>query len=58
MMPMAPNMPPPMSMIDVPARKGWPGGPVSSVHNDEDLQHTVDAFRNTICLLRKDGDLD
>ena len=25
---MTPNMPPVMSMTDVPARNGWPGGPV------------------------------
>ncbi len=31
---------------------GWPGGPTSAVHNDADLEQTVDAFRATIRLMR------
>ncbi len=38
--------------------QGWPGGTVSAVHNDEDLERTVDAFRQTIRLLRSDGDIE
>ena len=38
--------------------QGWPGGIVSAVHNDEDLQRTVDAFRQTVRLLRSDRDLE
>jgi glutamate-1-semialdehyde 2,1-aminomutase len=29
---------------------GWPGGPTSAVHTDEDLQRTVEAFRRTLRL--------
>ncbi len=38
--------------------QGWPGGPVSAAHNDDDLERTVDSFRQTIRLLRSDGDID
>ncbi|MBS0210822.1 MAG: aspartate aminotransferase family protein [Planctomycetes bacterium] len=31
----------------------WPGGPTSSVHNGEDLQRTVEAFRATVQALRE-----
>ena len=37
--------------------QGWPGGTVSAAHNDDDLERTVDAFRQTIRLLRSDGDI-
>ena len=38
--------------------QGWPGAPVTAAHNDSDLDHTVEAFRQTIRLLREEGDLD
>ena len=36
---------------------GWPGGPTSSVHCDEDLERTVDAFRQTLRILKEEGDV-
>jgi glutamate-1-semialdehyde 2,1-aminomutase len=36
---------------------GWPGGPVSAVHDDRDLDHTVSAFQESIRLLRQEGEL-
>jgi len=35
----------------------WLGGPTSAVHTEEDLERTVDALRNTIRLLREEGEL-
>lgn len=34
---------------------GWPGGPTSSVHTDDDLQKTVEGLRRTILALREEG---
>jgi hypothetical protein len=34
---------------------GWPGGPTSSVHTDDDLAKTVEALRRTILDLRAEG---
>ena len=31
---------------------GWPGGTISAVHTDTDLEQTVDAFRESISMLR------
>ena len=31
---------------------GWPGGTISAVHTDNDLEQTVDAFRESISMLR------
>ena len=31
---------------------GWPGGTISAVHTDTDLEQTVDAFRESIRMLR------
>ena len=36
---------------------GWPGGPTSAVHNDDDLERTAEALRQTIHILRDEGDL-
>ena len=35
--------------VDLP---GWPGGPTSAVHTDEDLEKTVAAFRHTARVIR------
>jgi glutamate-1-semialdehyde 2,1-aminomutase len=35
----------------------WPGGPTSAVHTGEDLERTLDAFRNTLQMLRAEGEL-
>lgn len=35
----------------------WPGGPTSAVHTSADLEQTADAFRQTIKLLRAEGEL-
>jgi len=35
----------------------WPGGPTSSVHNDEDLDRTVVAFRETLRMLKAEGEI-
>jgi glutamate-1-semialdehyde 2,1-aminomutase len=36
----------------------WPGGPTSSVHDAQDLDRTVSAFRSTLRLLREEGEID
>lgn len=33
----------------------WPGGPVSAVHSDADLEQTTDAFRHTLRQLREES---
>ena len=35
----------------------WPGAIVSAVLSDQDLADTVDAFRDALRLLRREGDL-
>ncbi|HET6883527.1 MAG TPA: aspartate aminotransferase family protein [Pirellulales bacterium] len=35
----------------------WPGGPTSAVHTDDDLKQTVDAFRQTLRMLRDEGEI-
>jgi glutamate-1-semialdehyde 2,1-aminomutase len=34
--------------------QGWPGSPVSTAHTPEDREQTIDAFRQTIGLLREE----
>ncbi len=34
---------------------GWPGGVISAVHDDSDLEHTVAAFKESLKMLRADG---
>jgi glutamate-1-semialdehyde 2,1-aminomutase len=36
---------------------GWPGGLISAVHDDDDLDRTLSAFRATIRDLKNEGDL-
>ena len=36
---------------------GWPGGPVSAVHDDRDMDHTVAAFRESIRMLKSEGEI-
>lgn len=36
----------------------WPGAPISAVHSDEDCQRTAEAFRQTIRLLKNEGDIE
>jgi glutamate-1-semialdehyde 2,1-aminomutase len=35
----------------------WPGGPTSAAHTDDDLTQTRDAFRQTLRMLRAEGEL-
>jgi glutamate-1-semialdehyde 2,1-aminomutase len=35
----------------------WPGGPISAVHTDEDCHLTAEAFRQTIRMLKDEGDI-
>ena len=35
--------------VDLP---GWPGGPTSAVHTDEDMEKTVAAFQHTVRVIR------
>jgi glutamate-1-semialdehyde 2,1-aminomutase len=35
---------------------GWPGGPTSAVHTDDDLARTTDAFRATLRMLKDEGE--
>ena len=37
--------------------QGWPGSPVSAAHDSADRAQTVEAFRQTIYLLRQEGAL-
>ena len=41
--------------IDIQA---WPGASVTAVNTDEDLEITVDAFRQTVRMLREEGDIE
>jgi glutamate-1-semialdehyde 2,1-aminomutase len=34
----------------------WPGGPTSAVHTSDDLEQTVDAFRQSLRMLRAEGE--
>ena len=34
---------------------GWPGGVISAVHDDSDLEHTVAAFKESLKMLRADA---
>ena len=34
---------------------GWPGGVISAAHDDNDLEHTVGAFEDSLKMLRADG---
>ena len=36
---------------------GWPGAPVSAMHTDEDRQRTVDGFRQTVRMLKDEGEV-
>ncbi|MBI4184986.1 MAG: aspartate aminotransferase family protein [Proteobacteria bacterium] len=36
---------------------GWPGGPASAVHTDNDLERTVGAFRKSVRMLRDEGEI-
>ena len=35
----------------------WPGAPVSAVHGEEEMQRTAEAFRQTIRMLKKEGEI-
>jgi glutamate-1-semialdehyde 2,1-aminomutase len=35
----------------------WPGGPTSAAHTSDDLEQTVEAFRQTLKMLREEGEL-
>ena len=37
--------------------QSWPGAPVSAVHTDEDRETTVNAFRQTIRMLKEEGEI-
>ncbi|MBA3516385.1 MAG: aminotransferase class III-fold pyridoxal phosphate-dependent enzyme [Rhizobiales bacterium] len=36
---------------------GWPGGPVSAVHDEDDFERTVDAFRGSLRMLKAEGEI-
>ena len=36
---------------------GWPGGNICAVHTDEDRARTVDAFRESIRMMKAEGDI-
>lgn len=36
----------------------WPGAPASAVHDDSDLEMTIDALRNAVRMLREERELD
>ncbi len=38
--------------------QSWPGAPVSAVHTDEDRKTTVDAFRQTIRMLKDENEIE
>ncbi len=35
----------------------WPGGPTSAVHDENDLDRTVEAFRATLDMLKEEGEV-
>ena len=35
----------------------WPGAPVSAVHTSDDMHQTVDAFRQTIRMLKNEREI-
>ncbi len=35
----------------------WPGGPVSAVHGDTELDRTLEAFRRSVRMLREEGEI-
>jgi glutamate-1-semialdehyde 2,1-aminomutase len=37
--------------------QGWPGGPVSAVHGGADFGRTLDAFRDTVRMLKDEGEI-
>ena len=43
-----------MNGVDI---QGWPGGMTSAANTPDDLPVTVDAFRETIRMLRREGEL-
>ncbi len=36
---------------------GWPGGPTSAVHTDEDVNLTLEAFRKSVRMLKDEGEI-
>jgi glutamate-1-semialdehyde 2,1-aminomutase len=36
---------------------GWPGGTVSAAHDEDDLKKTLDAFRDSLVMLKNEGEL-
>jgi glutamate-1-semialdehyde 2,1-aminomutase len=34
---------------------GWPGGVVSAVHSEEDVERTGEAFEATLAMLQAEG---
>lgn len=38
--------------------KGWRGGFVSAVHDDADIERTIDAWRKTLRMLKDEGELN
>ncbi len=36
---------------------GWPGGTVSAAHDEDDLKKTLDAFRDSLVMLKHEGEL-
>ncbi len=36
---------------------GWPGGPTSAVHGDAELSRTVEAFQQTVRIMKIEGDI-
>jgi glutamate-1-semialdehyde 2,1-aminomutase len=37
--------------------QGWPGGPVSAVHDGADFARTLDAFRTSVRMLKEEGEI-
>ncbi len=35
----------------------WPGGPTSAIHNTDDMERTVEAFRETLRIMKDEGDV-
>jgi glutamate-1-semialdehyde 2,1-aminomutase len=36
---------------------GWPGGTITAAHDDDDLTKTVEAFRQALVMLKREGEL-
>ena len=44
----------PVNGVDI---TSWPGGTVSAAHDEDDLEKTVAAFRQSLVMLKSEGEV-